>query len=84
MKKRILSSLVVVFFAVMFASCSKTSMCECTVSATMMGYTHSETVTEEYDGSCSELEENTTGQIAEAVKALETVGGTVSISCREK
>jgi hypothetical protein len=84
MKKYILSSLVAVFLAAMFASCNKSSTCECTVSASVMGYTQSETVTTEYDGSCSELEKDATGEIAEAARELEAVGGKVTIKCREK
>jgi hypothetical protein len=49
-----------------------------------MGYTHSQTVTEEYDGSCSKLEKEASGEIAQAVKELEAIGGSVSIDCREK
>ncbi|MDR0737963.1 MAG: hypothetical protein LBF39_02700 [Prevotellaceae bacterium] len=49
-----------------------------------MGYTSSQTVSDEYDGSCSELENAASGEIAQAVKELEAVGGSVTVKCHEK
>jgi hypothetical protein len=89
MKKKLFIGLVAVFFSAMFVSCNKKDItkrrtCECTVSVTVMGYTSSQTVSDEYDGSCSELENAASGEIAQAVKELEAVGGSVTVKCHEK
>jgi hypothetical protein len=67
-------------------SCSKSEKktCECTFSTTIMGYETSQTVSSEHDGDCSDLENNLTGNMAQAAEELKALGGSVTVNCSEK
>jgi hypothetical protein len=89
MRNLVIASLAIVLFSATLVSCKKTRICECTVTASVMGYTSSQTVSGEYEGKCSELENDFTAakgmaDLAQAMSILESYGGSVNLSCHEK
>jgi hypothetical protein len=84
MKRNIrLLGLIALLGGVMFmTSCSKEKTCECTVSATVMGQTVTQSATGKIDdGDCEDAEN--LPEIQQAKEALSGYG-TLNVSCREK
>jgi hypothetical protein len=64
-------------------SCDKKTVCECTVSVTIMGQTVSQTASGEIDGGdCKDIPE--IKEAEEALAALGALGGGYKIDCKEK
>jgi hypothetical protein len=86
MRNLVIASLAIVLFSATLVSCKKTRICECAATATIMGYSNTQTASGEYEGKCSELEKDVNGmpELAQAVSLFESYGGTITLSCHEK